>query len=146
MAVQDAIAALAMIQAEEFPAFKAHVYVPESVNPPCFVNWPSDVSFNRAAGGLSGVNLTIRTDLIMGRHTGGGLAGADEMLRPYLQRYWERVWLQHMTLNGTIEAFQSGADPVTASYGAVIRIADTEYLAIQYTQRVRLKYDYTMEA
>ncbi len=139
MAIQDAIAELVSIQTAAFPEFRAHVYVPESINPKCFVNWPSEFGFGLGAVGLSVEDYTIRTDLIIGRHTGGGLASADEALRPYLQWYWERVWLAHMTLNGTIEGFQSGPRPVTGTYGAIARYGDTEYLAIPFTQRIKIK-------
>ncbi len=140
------MAALVSIQQAEFPGFKAHVYVPESINPPCFVNWPSGFGFGRAAEGLSAERHTIRTDLIISRHTGGGLASADKELRPYLQSYWTKVWLQHMTLNGTIEGFWGDEYPVSGTYGAIVRYADTEYLAIPFSQQVRLKYIATMEA
>ena len=144
MAIQDAISALAGYQQAEF-GFTAHTNFPESINPKCFTNVITDFGFNPAAQGLSGENYTIQSALLISRHEGGGLAGADAVLKPYLARYWERVWCAHLTLGGTIEAFQTGGDAVSGRYG-VVALGGVEYLGIVFDQRVRIKRTVTMEA
>ncbi len=132
MALDAAITNLATYQAAAF-GFTTHAVAPESVTAPAVVNYPESGSFSFAAQSLGRGEHVVRSDLLLSRHDGGGLATADAKLRPYVTAYRDML-AAHMTLGGQA----NGISGLSYEYG-VVEYGGVAYLGIRFRQTVYIK-------
>jgi hypothetical protein len=139
--VAEIVAAVAALERETFgdvAGLNVYEHVPESVTAPAIVNAPTGGVDTHAHAGHREVEFTLRIDFLLSRHTGGGLAGADRALRPYLDKVLPMLWR-----NQSFGGAANGLRRIEWQYGLVIDYGGTEYLGARFEPRVYFKTRYT---